>query len=85
MEYDNKNTGVLFKNKKENERQPDWKGSFVDANGVEMDLAAWTRTSKKGMEFLSIKVSKKWVAEDAPQQDQHQVEEVQPFNDEVPF
>ena len=66
-DYDNRNTGVLFKNdyKKENEKAPDYKGTFVDADNVEKDLAAWVRKTNAGKMLLSIKVSDKFVkAED---------------------
>jgi len=87
MDYDNKNSGVLFKNdKKDNEKQPDWKGSFINADGVEMDLAAWSRTSKRGLEFLSVKLSKKWIADETlVPQEQAPVEKIDTFNDQVPF
>jgi len=82
MEYDNRNTGVLFKNNyKEKDSHPDYKGSFEDANGQEKDLAAWIRTSKNGGKFLSVKVSDKWVAPNAEQPAQQATE----FEDEVPF
>ena len=66
-DYDNRNTGVLFKNdyKKDNEKAPDYKGTFVDADNVEKDLAAWVRKTNAGKMLLSIKVSDKFVkAED---------------------
>lgn len=47
-EFDNKNQGVLFKNEKENDKQPDYKGSFTDSNDVEYWLAAWKKLSKDG-------------------------------------
>lgn len=57
MEYDNKNTFVLFQNDKKAENHPDWKGTLTDENGKEWDIAVWERTSKKGSLFLSGKVS----------------------------
>jgi len=53
MEYDNNNTGVLFKNdKKENDKHPDYKGS-AEVNGVEHWLSAWIKDGKKG-KFMSL-------------------------------
>ena len=57
MEYDKKNTFVLFKNEKKNEKQPDYRGNLTDENGKEWSLAVWQKTSKKGAPFLSGKVS----------------------------
>ena len=98
MEYDNKNTGVLFANDKNgNDKAPDYSGSFEDANGVEKDLAAWVRTAKSGKKFLSIKVSDKWVKPEddvreggefipsTPNEPIEPVEADAPFNDSIPF
>jgi hypothetical protein len=55
-QYDNSNSGVLFRNdKKETENQPDYTGSWEDENGREMWLSAWLRESKNGTKFFSIK------------------------------
>ncbi len=52
-EYDNNNTGVLFKNdRKESDRHPDYKGS-AEVNGTEYWLAAWIKEGKKG-KFMSL-------------------------------
>lgn len=54
--YDNTNSGVLFKNdKKGNEKAPDYKGK-VNVNGKDLELAGWIREGKTG-QFLSLKVS----------------------------
>ena len=54
--YDNKNSGVLFKNdKKGNEKAPDYKGK-VNIEGKEKDIAGWIREGKSG-KFISIKIS----------------------------
>jgi uncharacterized protein (DUF736 family) len=58
MEYDNSNTGVLFKNDKgDNEKRPDYTGTIELQNGKKMRLAAWVRESQKGQKFLSLKMS----------------------------
>lgn len=58
MEYDNTNSGVLFKNDKKTEgsKQPDYKGT-INVNGEEKELAAWLREGKAGNKFLSLKLS----------------------------
>ena len=59
MEYDNNNTGVLFRNLKKDpndpeDRKPDYTGQG-EINGTEYWLSAWKRTSKAGAGFQSIK------------------------------
>tara|TARA_R110000822_G_scaffold81496_1_gene193517 strand:- start:456 stop:710 length:255 start_codon:yes stop_codon:yes gene_type:complete len=56
-DYDNRNTGILFKNDKEgNEKRPDYTGKFTDADNKEWRLAAWVKQGQKG-KFLSLRVS----------------------------
>jgi len=85
MEYDNNNSGILFKNdyKEEGSKQPDYKGSFTDANGEEKDLAAWIRTANSGKKFLSVKVSDKYVKQEVST-DSAPVIADEP-NDDIPF
>jgi len=53
MEYDNTNTGVLFKNDKgDNPKRPDYKGS-INVNGVDRWLSAWIKDGKNG-KFMSL-------------------------------
>lgn len=57
-EYDNTNSGVLFKNdRKQNEKQPDYKGN-INVNGTEFWLSAWIKEGKKG-KFMSLSVQPK--------------------------
>ena len=54
-EYDNRNTGVLFKNdRKESDRHPSYTGTWTDANGVEHWFSAWIKDSKSGTKFMSV-------------------------------
>lgn len=56
MEYDNTNSGILFKHdKKGNDKAPDYSGK-INVNGEEMRLAAWVREGKAG-KFMSLKVT----------------------------
>lgn len=58
--YDNRNKGVLFKNfgKTPESKQPDFTGT-INVDGVEHELAGWTRTSVKGTEYLSLKLGRR--------------------------
>lgn len=58
MEYDDKNTFILFyETDKKTDKSPDFTGKLTDINGKEWRIAAWHRSSKTGKEFLSGKVS----------------------------
>lgn len=84
-EYDNTNRGVLFVNReKKNERSPDFSGS-LDVAGVQYNLAAWKKQSKKGATFLSVSVTKKPEIEQPVVVPPMQTAETDPFGDEIPF
>lgn len=56
MEYDNTNSGVLFKNDKAtNDRAPQFTGK-INVGGKEFRLAAWVKEGKNG-KFFSLNVS----------------------------
>jgi len=57
--YDNTNSGVLFRNDKKQpgDKLPDYTGK-LNINGEDWRLAAWLRESSVGNKFLSLKVSK---------------------------
>lgn len=63
-QYDNSNTGSLFKNDKgDNEKRPDYKGS-INIDGVDYWLSAWIRTAGEnsktpGQKFMSLKAEAK--------------------------
>jgi hypothetical protein len=59
MTYDNTNRGVIFRNdKRRDDRDPDHTGS-IDINGVGFWLSGWLKTSKSGVQFLSLSVRPK--------------------------
>lgn len=57
--YDNTNTGALFKNDKGgNDKRPDRRGT-INIEGVEYKISGWLRTPKNGGDqFLSIKAER---------------------------
>lgn len=87
-EYDNRNTGALFKNeRKEKDNQPDYTGSWTDGSGKEMQLAAWIRKSKKGQTFMSVRATEKRVQDSKPSINNERAESVDKddFDDDIPF
>ena len=59
QQFDNRNTGALFKvDEKESEKHPDYRGT-IDVDGRPHWLAAWLKTSKKGVKYLSLSITPK--------------------------
>lgn len=88
-EYDNTNTGTLFKNDKgDNQKRPDYKGS-VNVEGREYWLSAWIKEKRDGSgKFMSLKVEAKEQRQDAHNQAKSNGYQPQPQsddNDEIPF
>jgi len=53
-EYDNNNSGALFKNKeKTTEKHPDYTGN-CEVNSKKLKMSAWLRKSKAGETYLRI-------------------------------
>jgi len=78
-DFDNTNTGALFKNDKgDNPNRPDYRGN-LDVGGTEYWISAWLKTSKKGQKFMSLSVSAK-DENKAPNPANND-----DFNDEIPF
>ena len=72
------NTGVLFKNtNKTSEKHPDYKGK-INANGKEMDIAAWVKQGKNGS-FFSASFSEPYV----PQEERKPIGDS--IDDDLPF
>lgn len=58
-EYDNTNSGALFKNDKQgNENRPDYTGS-INVEGTEYWISSWLKTSKAGKKYMSLSVQPK--------------------------
>ena len=64
------NTGFLMPNtRKESDTHADYTGTWVDADGVEFYLSAWSNVSKKsGMPYFKLKLGKAKGAAQAYQQ-----------------
>ena len=58
-QYDNTNSGALFKNDKAGvEARPDYRGT-LNVEGTEYWISSWLKTSKKGEKFMSLSVQPK--------------------------
>jgi uncharacterized protein (DUF736 family) len=58
-DYDNTNSGALFKNdRKVTPNQPDYRGD-INVNGTDFWISAWLKESKKGTKFMSLAVTVK--------------------------
>lgn len=55
--------GALFQNEKQNDRQPDYKGTCTDENDVKFDIAGWLKTSAKGTKYISILIKEPYQSE----------------------
>ena len=74
--FDDKNTGVLFKNEdKQSEKHADYSGS-VNAAGLDYWVDGWVRQAKSGKKFISFKLKLKV-------QQRFDVKEPPVFNDEI--
>lgn len=68
-QYDNRNSGALFKNtKKSSEKAPDFSGPFTGPNGEELEIAGWVRESRNGTKLISVKVSEPYKKKEQTQQ-----------------
>ncbi len=79
MDYDNTNTGTLFKNESDNEKAPQYKGK-INVNGKEYELAAWVREAKSGKgKFFSLKVQEPYKKEEPKSAKFEDIEDDLPF------
>jgi hypothetical protein len=80
-DYDNTNSGALFKNnrKEEGSNQPDMTG-VLDVEGTDYRVSAWSNESKAGTKYLSLRVAEKQEFEgDAEQKDSKREADAPPF------
>lgn len=50
--------GSLFKNDKQNDRQPDFRGTIM-IKGVTYSISAWNRTSQNGRDYISLQAEER--------------------------
>ena len=91
-EYDNRNTGALFKNVEKDEEHPNWpdyKGS-LNVAGQEFWLSAWVKTGKEGSKmegkkFFSITIQLKEDRAAAAKHTAKQGGKFDDMKDDIPF
>jgi uncharacterized protein (DUF736 family) len=64
--YDNTNTGAIFKNEEKIGAQPDYRGT-INVDGVDKQIALWVKESKAGKKFFSAKISDPYKVKEQPQ------------------
>lgn len=80
MELKN-NQGILFKNEKTKDTQPDYNGE-INVEGKTMRIALWRKQSSKGTVYLSVQVSEPRDKEE-PKKEPQTVGDV--LDDSIPF
>lgn len=84
MAYDNTNTGVLFvKKARKTDKQPNFEGR-INVDGKDYELAGWSRETKNGDKYLSLRVEEPRKKEPRPAE-QPTVVSVDEIGDELPF
>jgi uncharacterized protein (DUF736 family) len=71
MDYDNSNSGALFKNnRKEKSNQPDYRGEATTkcscGKSTTFWLSAWIKTSRAGAKYMSMAYTEKDIQPEAP-------------------
>ncbi|MFA6063915.1 MAG: hypothetical protein WC736_15110 [Gallionella sp.] len=80
------NTGGLFKNDKQQENWPDYKGN-INVDGKDYWLSAWLKTSKAGEKYMSLSVQPKEKRAEKPAPKPAMTPALQEFVDDldIPF
>ena len=72
---------ILFKNNKQKDNQPDWKGEGLGFDGVPFDIAGWVKQGKS--EFITGRISQKFEKKEPPKD--ATPPKSYPENDDLPF
>ena len=84
-QYDNTNSGAIFKNdKKETDSHPDYKGS-INAEGKDYWASVWINKSKEGKSYMSIKLTAKDALQSPGAPRVNQVSNEPDINEDIPF
>lgn len=75
-------TGSLFKNKKENEKQPDYTG-VAHIEGKTYRVSAWINTAKSGSKYMALRY-KEDTAQETKKAPSSQ-DSYEGLDDEIPF
>jgi uncharacterized protein (DUF736 family) len=62
MDYDNNNSGAIFKNETATGNQPTYRGK-INVDGIDKQIAMWVKQTKDGKPFFSVKISEPYNAE----------------------
>lgn len=86
MNYDNTNSGVLFKNdRKQKDSHPDYQGQ-INVNGTDYWLSAWIKASKDGTKRMSLAVKPKEAKDDRrPERGAQAATAPADLDDDLPF
>ena len=86
MEYDNTNRGALFKNdRKAKDTDPDYKGSYMNGDGVDNWLNAWLAKDKNGNTYMRLSTTPKDDAHKQGMQQARQAMQPKELDDDLPF
>ena len=82
-DYDNTNSGALFKNDGKQGKQPDFRGP-LNVGGKDFEVSAWIKKSQAGKSFMSLSIQEKdaW-KKDAPKAAEPAASD--DFEDDIPF
>lgn len=84
MNYDNNNSGALFKNDKDGkEKRPDYRGQ-CEVERTEFWMSAWIKTDKNGNKYMQVKLEPKKASEHSANQ-KKQPAPTEEFSDDIPF